>query len=137
MKTTILNSVMMVLVALFSINANAYDAYIDGVYYNLISKANIAEVTNQGLDDTSIGYAGSYSGKITIPSTIKKDGIIYNVTSIGQKAFYKCKNLSSVSLPNSITTINDHAFWFCSKLTSIVIPNSVTSIGEWAFSGCI
>ena len=127
---------MTVLVALFSLHANAYDAYIDGIYYNLISKANIAEVTNQGLDDTSIGYAGSYSGKITIPSTIKKDGIIYNVTSIGQKAFYKCKNLSSVSLPNSITTINDHAFWFCSKLTSIVIPNSVTSIGEWAFAGC-
>ena len=36
----------MVLVALFSLSANAQDAQIDGIYYNLDQAAKTAEVTN-------------------------------------------------------------------------------------------
>ena len=59
-----------------------------------------------------------------------------DVTTIGEKAFYKCKSLTSVTIPNSVTTIGDHAFWNCSSLTSITIPNSVTTIGVSAFECC-
>ncbi len=44
MKTTILKSVMMMLLALFSLNANAYDVEIDGIYYNLNKTDNTASV---------------------------------------------------------------------------------------------
>ena len=47
MKTTILKSVMMVLLALFSLNANAYDDIrIDGIYYILDPEAKTAQVSN-------------------------------------------------------------------------------------------
>ena len=64
--------------------------------------------------------------------------IIFNqaVAEIGRSAFYKCKSLTSVTIPDSVTTIGWGAFWGCSSLTSITIPDSVTKIEDYAFSGC-
>ncbi len=59
-----------------------------------------------------------------------------SVTSIGDRAFYGCKGLTSINIPNFVTSIGDRAFYKCSGLTSINIPNSVTSIGDGAFFGC-
>ena len=102
----------------------------DGVtiYYNITSSTNkTCEVT----------YSSSYySGSIVIPETVTYNGTIYSVTSIGDKAFYNCTDLTSVTIPNSVTSIGEWAFYDCSGLTSIEIPNSVTSIGERIFSGC-
>ena len=45
-------------------------------------------------------------------------------------------NGGSVIIPNGVTSIGDKAFNRCKSLTSITIPNSVTSISKWTFSGC-
>ena len=58
------------------------------------------------------------------------------VTSIGDRAFYGCVNLSSVTISSSVTSIGDCAFEHCDALTSVAIPNSVTTIGDGAFSYC-
>ena len=58
------------------------------------------------------------------------------VTSIGNKAFFDCTTLTSITIPNSITSIGHYAFSGCSSLTSITIPDSVNSIGNWAFYDC-
>ena len=58
------------------------------------------------------------------------------VTTIGKYAFYRCKALTSVTIPNSVTTIGEEAFNICSSLTSVTIPNSVTTISSGAFSSC-
>ena len=55
-----------------------------------------------------------------------------SVTSIGKMAFYSNK-LTSVTIGNTVTSIGDQAFSF-NQLTSVTIPNSVTSIGDQAFS---
>ena len=65
-------------------------------------------------------------------SVIPSDG---SVTSIGGSAFYGCKGLTSVRIPDSVTSIGVAAFLGCKYLTSIIIPDSVTSIGESAFYG--
>ena len=72
------------------------------------------------------------SGALAIPLTY--DG--KPVTSIGDRAFWKCTNLTSVTIPDSVTRIGRSAFNSCSSLTSVTIPDSVTSIENGAFFGC-
>ena len=72
------------------------------------------------------------SGALAIPLTY--DG--KPVTSIGDRAFWKCTNLTSVTIGNSVTRIGRSAFNSCSSLTSVTIPDSVTSIENGAFSRC-
>ena len=50
--------------------------------------------------------------------------------------FYRCTNLQSIVLPNTITSIRDYAFSGCDALVSINIPERVKSIGNYAFSSC-
>jgi len=62
---------------------------------------------------------------------------LYNlpVTQIGDGAF-RDKNLTSVTIPNTIILIGAEAFSENKNLTTIVIPNSVTEIGYQAFKSC-
>ncbi len=85
-------------------------------------------------------YYSSYSGTMVIPKTATCSGGTYkgtyNVTIIGDNAFFWCKELTSITIPNSVTSIGEDAFCGCSGLTSVTIPNSVTEIGEDAFNYC-
>ena len=114
---------------------SAYDCQVDGIYYNLIPKGNIAEVTYQKTNSYGEGIS-DYSGSVTIPEIFTYEGIMYSVTNIGDYAFRGCTGLTSVTIPNSVTSIGIYAFYGCSGLTSVTIPNSVTSIGEAAFRDC-
>ena len=91
----------LILSVVFSTSASAYDVKIDGIYYNLISEGKTAEVTSG---------EEKYSGVVVIPSSITFKGQKTTVTSIGKKAFYNCKGLTSITIPNSVTSIGDYAF---------------------------
>ena len=95
-----------------------------------VTKANIPH-TIKGVTVTSIGEEAFYNCRSLTSVTIP-DG----VTSIGEDAFWNCTSLTSVTIPDSVTSIGGYAFHNCTSLTSVTIPDSVTSIGDWAFSGC-
>ena len=135
---------------------------IEGIYYELISKAKQATVKG----------AVSTSGSVVIPASVFYEGVEYSVSSIGSEVF-KGRSLTSVTIPNSVTSIGENAFQGCSGLTSVhisdiaawcrisfgsgyanplncahhlylgdeeikdlVIPNGVTCIERCAFWGC-
>ena len=107
----------------------------------------------------------------TILSNTYKDGVGVikfdgKVTTIGERAFYYCRSLTSVAIPDSVTTIGSSAFSWCSSLqefngkfasedgrclivdgvlnsfaigcgaTEYAIPDGVTTIGGYAFEYC-
>ena len=59
-----------------------------------------------------------------------------SITAINTNAFYDCKSLMAANIPNHVSTIGNLAFSNCSNLTSLLIPSSVTSIGVSAFGSC-
>lgn len=76
---------------------------------------------------TKIGaecFEGAPIKQITIPDT---------VTEIGDKAFFFCEQLASITLP-LLQKISADMLSRCPNLTSIVIPASVTEIEERAFA---
>ena len=105
----------------------AYDAEIDGIYYNFDDENKTAIV---------IGGSNEYSGNIIIPEKVSYNGVEYNVTKIGYSAFYGCTGLISVIIGNGVTSIGASAFAECTKLVSVTIPSSITYIGDYAFLSC-
>lgn len=69
----------------------------------------------------------------TIFSTVSYGGKRYNLTTIGESAFYGCEKLVKITLPDGLKTISKNAFKHCYALTSIDIPASVEAIGQYAF----
>ena len=96
------------------------------------SQGLLYEVNKDEKSCTVVGLGSCTDTEVYIPG--EYDG--YMVTSIGENAFTKCKNIMSITIPNSVTSIGDYAFLDCWKLTSIEIPDSVTSIGKGAFQSC-
>lgn len=119
---------------LSSIKAWAYDFELNGLYYTITdATAKTVEVSNVADYDNNGDF---YSGSITIPRRISYNNVIYDVTKIGDQAFQNCRELTSVSIPESVTSLGVEAFNDCTIMTSITIPNSVTTIGDLAFCGC-
>ncbi len=81
---------------------------------------------------TAIDY-NTTGGAVTIPQTVNHDGTDYDVTAIGDRAFW-ANQLTRVTIPGSVTTIGNAAFQ-TNQLTRVTIPGSVTSIGVYAFQG--
>ena len=115
----------------------------------LCSVSGILKPHPEGLSYDFDGTSLTISGKDPIESledvipdwdSIKKDvrSITINsgVTSVGNRAFSWCTNLTSVTLPESVTSIGNSAFSGCSRLTSVTIPESMTSISFAAFFSC-
>ena len=55
---------------------------------------------------------------------------------IGRHAFFECRTLTAVTVPESVTEIEDGAFYECAGLTSVTLSGSVKRIGTHAFFDC-
>ncbi len=109
------------------------------LYYKKTSATEVSVVLPTNPSSGTSNYYSGYtkpSGDLVIPQTVTNNGVTYSVTSIGDRAFYGCSGLTSVTIGNSVTSIGTDAFQYCSKLSSVTIGNSVTSIGAKAFYRC-
>ena len=138
------------LLSILPLMASAFDATIDGIYYNLNSSTYQATV--KSIDS-------QHTGSINIPETVWYEGVSYSVTAIGDYAFYNCSSLAEVIIGSGVTSIGKNAFYKCtgtlivncnipsassssdgafygSKFSSVTIGDGVESIGDYAFYYC-
>ncbi len=115
--------------------------YTEGLEYTPDKKTDTYIVTGIGTASGNVVLPYGHEGK--------------SVTAIGDHAFYDCKKLTGITIPDSVTalgkcnnrdlqgveTINSSpivkgVFEGCSGLKSITIGKGLTEIGERAFYGC-
>ena len=107
--------VLLSLIVLLPMVASAEEVEINGLWYDVITKGQIAKVIKYKTD--------AYTGDVVIPETIEHNGVSCQVTEIGNQAFASCRTLTSVSIPRSITTIEASAFVNCFALKSVYISD--------------
>lgn len=99
----------------------------------------VLSISGEGpMDDyfNIVGYNYSDPPWYSSGNAVKTISISDGVTHIGTRAFYNCKNLTSVNIPDSVVSIGSGVFLFCHKLPCITIPDSVKSIGGGLFDYC-
>lgn len=84
---------------------------------------------------TCYGTTNSRVTKISIPSTIRYNGVTYRVTSIWANAFKKKSRLTTVSIGHTVSVIGKNAFYKCKKLKKVTIGTGLTQINPGAFRG--
>ena len=124
-----IRNLFLLAVCIVSLQAFCQETFTNGDLKYTITSSYSKTVNVQAIN-TSI------SGNINIPGTILHDGVEYTVTAIKYNGFWNCKEVTSITIPNSVTTIEYLAFGECSNLISIIIPNSVMGIDVGAFYGC-
>lgn len=117
---------------------NDYFTSVEGVLYNkkltsVLAYPNGNTSKEYVIPDTvtSIGEFAFGRSKNLTSITIPE-----TVTSIGKSAFANCKGLESIAIPASVTVIDRAVFGGCTALSSVTVPDSLTSIGELAFTNC-
>ena len=113
-----------------SIDENGYALYIDGDEVRLIGY--LGEETDLVIPDavTHINDNAFYNkGMENLTSIILNNGLI----SIGERAFYNCKDLTKIVIPASVTSIASEAFLRCTSLSKIMLGDKITNIGSQAF----
>lgn len=84
---------------------------------------------------TCYGTTNSRVTKISIPSTVRYNGVTYRVTSIWANAFKKRSRLTTVSIGHNVSVIGKNAFYKCKKLKKVTIGTGLTQINPGAFRG--
>ena len=91
---------------------------LNGINYRLNEKTLTAEVIKKE----------GYEGNIIIPETVVLNEVTYRVTSIGERAFFRCDLLNFITIPNSVMSIGKRAFSRCKKLDFIRFGGT---IAQW------
>ena len=136
------------LLAVLALSANAYGQYYaydfsatapsgQTLYYKIYDSTQVSVVHPR----TSTSDSNYVSGDLIIPETVSYCGTTYTVTELKTHnfmmgAFFNCKTLTSVYVPNTVKSMGDYVFGYCSSLVSVHLPDSITVIPSEAFKGC-
>ena len=105
------------------------NGYTDGLEYDYDEIKHTASITRRWRNRY-------YFSEVSIPPTIKHGRLNYRITSIADSAFYECKELNSIQIPQTVTSIGECAFGNCNRLEFITLPDKITSIRESVFFKC-
>ncbi len=89
------------------------------------------------IDKHGVEYTDDKKILVRCPQDFEGEYVIPDgVTTIDNKAFAVCRELTSVTIPNSVNEINYSAFRGCTQLQEISFGGSEIFIGEFVFDDC-
>lgn len=134
-----IHKIVLITVALLcGLSVSAYDFEVDGYRYNITSVADLTvEVvgTPIGRIENNRILGIKTTEEITIPSSVQYSSKTFRVTRIGKSALENA-DVKSVIVPEGIETIGERVFYLCENLESITIPSTLSSVEGMAFGNC-
>ena len=119
----VLFAVLFTVFGCVSLRAQSFEH--DGLTYN-VTGGNEVEVSGYAVEPVNL----------VIPATVSYEGTDYEVTGVGEWAFYGSSNLVSIEFPDFIKSIGSYAFANCIGLTSVSLPEGLTEMTMGTFIGC-
>ena len=113
------------------VQKKAWKTYDDGTL-----KWFFAEIDKGQTCEVKPGDREAIQGGVVVPKEVVDGATRLRVVALADSAFWKCKGLTSVSLPEGLITIADYSFYQCAGLPSVSLPAGVTTIGYRAFYEC-
>lgn len=113
----------------FSVSCNVTVTHPDNIIYYTSTDGNIVKPFNGSAFGANI-ISNEYNdglGKIVFDSPVMR---------IGNNAFYECKTLRSMTIPESVISIGDNAYYYCSALGNVRLSDATLTIGKRAFYKC-
>ena len=119
---------------------NVYETYVEitgsvkeDLEGNLIIPETLDDLPVRSISSRAFGGPGEAftTPGYSISSLVLPD----NLYQISDNAFYKCKNINSITFGSNILTIGSNAFSY-TNITSLKIPDTIVEIGSYAFSEC-
>ena len=98
----------------------------DGIAYKMLSESEVEVSRNLRIKFLDV----------VIPNSVEYEGNTYLVTKIGEMAFYGCRKIVTISLPDSVKEIGEAAFCCCEMLMTVNIPAGIEKIEYETFYGC-
>lgn len=102
----------------------------------ITTEENLTYTVNDDGQTVTLTNGRNATGSITIPATIEKDGTIYPVTSVENRAFIFCDTLTAVTFSGDVDSIGDSAFFCCTALNTVTFSGNIDSIRIGAFQDC-
>lgn len=109
--------IMLSAIVAVAVSAAGKSTVIDGIRYTLLPDQTLSCKADKKKELQIVD----------IPSTVRIDALDYVVSKVEQYGFMDCKNLQTITLPNTIKNIGKGAFWNCTSLESTVMPDDAVA----------
>ena len=106
-----------VALCLCTLSSSAFDFEVDGIQYSY---------KEDGVAISSVSK--SLESAYTILETVSYSGKDYKVIAVGENAFEKHNEITSITIPASISSIGMFAFTECSNLSEVIFNDSEETI---------
>jgi hypothetical protein len=119
------------------LNNNDYLSKYEAAQLKYVTLTSNTDLTNASFFNYFTGFTSLPNRTFMGCTNLTKVILPPHITEIGEAAFMFCEGISQdIYIPKGVTSIKRDAFYECTSLPRIVIPSGVTTIEEHAFSAC-